>query len=545
MATPHKKEESLEIETLIVVHEISDRDWIAYPLADPKLTVAGTGEIQLGELELFLTEHLREAPPDRLALFSYPDQTELQEYEVVLSRRDLPAKLRHEIPVSIPCVIVPHRKDSWVMVLPLQQTLHISAGEDLKETLTKEIQRYVAAREPKPGEFLRYFPDQRCRLKALTLSIERHDGKPPAEATKRRSTQAKLKREKEAVKTLESIGRRLGRRESVHPDQFVGRQRELRELSSLLGAKERSGVLVVGREASGKSALIRRWMRENNAGEKPSQLFSTSAAEIIAGMSGFGQWQERIKKVMEAAETLDAVLYFESFRGLFSDRPNGLVDLPGAMKPFLDEGRVRVMGELTPESLDRLENRATAFLGLFHKIRIDPLSRGESEDVLIRRIRDHQQRDPDGPTLDPDAIPALLDLTDRYIHYEAYPGKAVALLETVRSTTESYTHSKNEPLSATDLYEVFSLRTGIPPFLLRDDRRLEADRIETFFRTRIIGQDSAVQSVVASICVLKAELQPKGKPLATFLFIGPTAPMVDFGKRSSTFSSPNSIIAIR
>ena len=115
----------------------------------------------------------------------------------------------------------------------------------------------------------------------------------------------------------------------------------------------------------------------------------------------------------------------------------------------------------------------------------------------------------------------MVELAKRYLPYRAFPGKVIRFLEELLVTAES----EASPPSVVDLeraYDAFSLATQIPAFLLREDRPLLADRVIATFRERMVGQAEAVRRVVETLCVVKARLQPEGKPLASFLFIGPT-----------------------
>ncbi len=126
---------------------------------------------------------------------------------------------------------------------------------------------------------------------------------------------------------------------------------------NLLGGEKRQGVLLVGPELAGKSELLYAWLRAERKAGRERRVYATSGSRLIAGMSGFGQWQERVLRVMRAAQELDAILYFENLGELLAQHSTESIDLPGAMKPFLEEGKVRFLGELAPESLDLLESR--------------------------------------------------------------------------------------------------------------------------------------------------------------------------------------------
>ena len=117
-----------------------------------------------------------------------------------------------------------------------------------------------------------------------------------------------------------------------------------------------------------------------------------------------------------------------------------------------------------------------------------------------------------------------MDLADRYLPYRAFPGKAFRLYEELRAVHGDERGPDGRPVGLTveRLYEQFSLRSGVPAFLLRDDRALVLDDVIAALGRELVGQRAAVRRVAETVCVTKAGLQPTGKPLSTFLFVGPT-----------------------
>jgi ATP-dependent Clp protease ATP-binding subunit ClpC len=505
-----------DLETLVVVHELDNGEYLVHPLAAPTLASSGPLELALEEQRLFLGEHLAEEDADAVARFAFPATTTLLHVDVHVPRDGLPRKLQVRPPLSFPCVVVPHGPDRWVIALPLRHTFHVGAREDLEDAVRQEIRRLCLAQDLTPEEYAALLPRRRTELRPLRVTIDRAQATREGRAARKQLVEAR--RKKHAREVLESVARRLTP-DAGPPPPFVGRDAERRQLASLLGAKERLSVVLVGAERIGKSALFEDWLRGG------AEAYATSGARLVAGMSGFGQWQERIRRTMEAAETRDAVLHFENLGDLFSDRPDGHVDFPRVMRRFLEERRVRVVGELTPEAVALAERRHTGFLAQFQSVRLEPLSVESTRSVLDAHVAHHRRHDARTPTLSTEGVQTVLDLVERYHPYGAYPGKAVRLLDDVRATTERPPTGSGEappPLGPDDVHTTFSLKTGVPLFLLRDDVPLKEAEIRASLARRVVGQQEAVDRLASLVTMVKARLQPSGKPLATLLFVGPT-----------------------
>ena len=522
---PTRPASALELTTQLVVRELWSGGFVAFPVCDRSLcSIAPSLQTCLAQQRRFLARHLAAVAPEELARFTLPAGARLHETEVLIPREDLPRRLRIRQPIAVGAVVIPLLRESWVVLLPLDHTLYVAEGEDLDQAIRAEVSRIVTARDLSPYQYLRLLPPRAQWLESLTLSLELGEHGAPTRGLALLRQRVEQQRREEAHRVLRSVAVPLHESRDVREGPpVIGREAELRALGPLLGGKEPGAVLLLGPELVGKSALLIAWLRQELAAGRKRLVFSTSGSRLIAGMSGLGQWQARVGRVLKAARELDAILYFENLADLLAEH-SSFVDLPGAMKPALEEGRLRLCGELTPEALDLFEGRQAGFLSCLSRVRVGALAAEAADRAVRARVAYWADHEPDLPNLAPEALQPLLDLTERYQQAQPLPGKAVRLAEELRAMyrDERTAEGGPRPITTERLIEAFSLRTGIPAFLLRDDRPLRAEEVTRHFESRLVGQELAVRSVTGTLCVVKAGLQPVGKPLATFLFIGPT-----------------------
>ncbi|MFO0626447.1 MAG: AAA family ATPase [Polyangiales bacterium] len=494
------------------------------PINAPQLTAYGSDGVAAGDLRLFLSEHLAHVPAEHVARFAVSERARLEEVDVLLPREDLPRRIQIDTPLRVPCVVVPDGKHAWVIVVPLRHTFYLRDDESLDESVRAEVTRLVGAMELPPEEYLRLLPARTQYLITLDVDVSRPERTPAGKTLSRLKAARDRLRRQEAEDLLDSVAMPLHGKAARRPAPLYGRDDALKRLAARMEGTRRLSVLLLGPTLAGKSALARRWLAERVAHDPEARAWRVSGAQLIAGMSGFGQWEERVRRVMLAAETLDAVLYFDNLGDLFSDRATGHVDIPSALRPFLDEGRVRVLGELRADLADAAERRNGPFLACFSRIPVDPMS-AEASAAALRAHLAWGTRDGRAALRD-DAALTLVDLAERYLPYQAFPGKLFKLYESLRTLHENTRPPGRDgvipAITPEDAQEHFSVQSGVPAFLLRDDHALALDDVIRALRQRVIGQDEAVRRVAEVVCVVKARLQPAGRPLATLLFVGPT-----------------------
>ena len=474
--------------------------WSGHRLMAPvsELARATLGSEQEAEAALteFLTRYLEHAPAGLLARFSLPEDLQLRQVQVEIPRLDALRRRPGGVPtpIEVAALVIPAERDAWVVIPALDHTFYVPRTEDLDEAIRAEVRRTAAVLKPEPLDYLELLPPEHAELVTLTIRLSREAGGVAGAKARRRLVEARQRAE--ARQVLASVARPLTEPRGFRDGpEAVGLAEAQGRLSALLCGPDRVSVLLIGEPRVGKSELLWSVIRSRRQDGLPT-VWATSGAELVAGMSGMGQWQQRVRRVMEAAQTLDAILYLDDVGDLFGDQSHGM-DLPGAMRGFIEDHRVRVVAEASPAALARHDKRDPAFVAALHRVRVEAQDRAAAREAVWRRARFQEAADPDGPRLSDAAVEPLVELTHRYFPYRPFPAKAVDLYGAVRSLCA--------PRAAGD---------GAPPTI--------GPEVQAELCRRLVGQRAAVKAVVDAVCVVKAALQPTGKPLATFLFVGPT-----------------------
>ena len=510
----------------VLISEHPDGRCLVHPIVAPQFASYGDEDNALAEQSLFLRELLARAPPGDISRLSLPDGVVLRDVGVLLPRDDLPRRLQSDVPVAFSCIVIPagpagpkRGGDRWVIIPRVGHTFYVEEAEPLDEAIRSEIRRLIGSQDLSPWELLGFFPARAHRVEVLDVPIQ--DRERAGAGGSLRFALAEKARRIRAVEVLAGVTTPLHvTLRGAVPPPLVAREAELVQLQALLEGEDRMGVLLLGPEHAGKTALVRAFLAASS-----SLVYATSGAQLIAGMSGLGEWQERVREVMSAVQTLNATLYFEDLEDLLTERSeSGSVDFAGSMRPWLDEGKVRILAELRSDRLDTLEGRHPGFFACLSRLRVEPLSAATTLLALQKRVAHDAVAEPRRPRVEVEALPTLVDLAERYLPYGTFPGKAIRLYQDLRAAHERDPSAGGPPpvLGRSALYHVFSLSTGVPEILLRDDAALRVEDLSAALGKQIIGQDQAISALASTVGVIKAGLQPTGKPLATFLFVGPT-----------------------
>lgn len=319
-----------------------------------------------------------------------------------------------------------------------------------------------------------------------------------------------------------------------------GRDAEIERVAQSLLRKE--SVLLLGDAEVGKTAILHELVnrivwKQPPEGLHGKHVVSISTGGILAGTEYLGDWQTRLTDLLEAVkQDGNLLLYIEDVWGLrdagrATDKADGFATL---IRPYLERHDVTLIGETTPENFASGPHRQRgladepSLLKCFNVIKIEPTApdatRGILQAVARQLQRAHKVR------IEIAAIERGLELTRRFLPYQAFPGKAVRLLaeavrpqDTDERARQDAQVAGGEVVITADLVTAtFSRITGLPEKIISDRIPLTQEEIRAYFDERVIGQDEAISAVVNVVTLVKAELHDPGRPLGVLFFVGPT-----------------------
>jgi len=300
------------------------------------------------------------------------------------------------------------------------------------------------------------------------------------------------------------------------------RDHTLEHLTRMLAA--RRSVVVVGPSGVGKTTVIHELAHRiaaDRAGEalEGRAIWHVPPSRIMAGTIYLGEWQERCLKLVAAARAHGAILYLGDLLELVSVTQSGAgsgMSLPALLGPLLSQRDLTVLVEATPEAVSASEAAEPAFMGRLGRLLLPPLPPDRALTILSRIAqalgRQHSAEFSEA------ALHRVLDLCARFGDGDGLPGSGVALVsQCARRNTATSTE-----LTPDDITQAFCDQTGFPRDMVDPDRALPLETVEQFFGERVHGQAAATRHMVNVVAILKAGLNDPARPVASFLFSGPT-----------------------
>lgn len=340
---------------------------------------------------------------------------------------------------------------------------------------------------------------------------------------------------------LERLGRDLTKLASGNQlTPLIGREKEIRLLMQTLMLKDRNNPILIGDSGVGKTTIVGGLAQRIVDGKVPTELrgkrlIELSASTLVAGTKYRGEFEERLLKILEEAETSgNIILFIDEMHLLIGTgrAADGSIDAAGILKPALAGGRLRCIGATTQQEYRMIEKDAALERRLRPLLIEEPTA--DEALAILRGMRDLYEQHHHA-TITDEALYAAVHLSVQYMPNLRLPDKACSVLDEACSQARVFS-VENESQEQDDrdelgeppvivpamIAEVISYRTGIP---VRAPGREERDRLlslETRLKARVVGQDEAISRVSQAIQVARAGLKTRHRPMGVFLFLGPT-----------------------
>jgi len=317
----------------------------------------------------------------------------------------------------------------------------------------------------------------------------------------------------------------LAREEKLEP--LIGRAKELDEILNVLAKRFKSNVLMVGDPGVGKTAIAEGLATLIHEGDCPEflvdhEVYSLEIGSLLAGSKYRGDFEEKVKAVLEALNTKKKTILFideaHTMQGT-GGANNGSVDFSNMIKPAITKGTLKVIASTTWEEYYESFEKDRALMRRFYRVSVDE----PSNDTTIRILNGLSSRlnEFHDVVITDEAIKASVESAGRYIHDRKNPDKSIDLLDAA-CARQRVDGNKGAEITKELIFDQVERFTGVPADKMKGDNHELINNLEINVKSKLYGQDDVVEKVLERVYVNFAGIGNENKPTGSFLFLGPT-----------------------
>ena len=391
---------------------------------------------------------------------------------------------------------------------------------------------------------------------------------------------------KSRTPVLDNFGRDITKlAEEGRLDPIIGRENEIERVSQILSRRKKNNPILIGEPGVGKTAIVeglalRIMQRKVSRTLFNKRIVMLDLAALVAGTKYRGQFEERMKAIMnELEKSRDVILFIDEIHTIVgAGGATGSLDASNIFKPALARGELQCIGASTLDEYRQHIEKDGALDRRFQKVMVDPPSAEEAINILHNIKSKYEEFH--NVTYSDDAIKACVKLSDRYVTDRFLPDKAIDVLDEVgarvhlknihvpkhieelekqiedlkelknqavksqqyekaadlrdreskllrqlefaKSQWEEESKTKRYPVGEEEIAEVVSMMTGIPVKRVAQSESKKLIGMEKDLQEVIIGQNEAIQKITKAIQRNRVGLKDPTKPIGSFIFLGPT-----------------------
>jgi ATP-dependent Clp protease ATP-binding subunit ClpA len=310
-------------------------------------------------------------------------------------------------------------------------------------------------------------------------------------------------------------------------EPLIGRSKELDDIVNVLAKRFKSNVLMVGDPGVGKTAIaegLATMIADKTVPEflHGHELYSLEVGALLAGSKYRGDFEEKVKAVLDALNTKKkSVLFIDEAHTMkgSGSASNGSIDFANMIKPAITKGTLKVIASTTWEEYYESFEKDRALMRRFYRVSIDEPSHESTIRILkglSTRLNDFHEVD-----ISEEAVVAAADSSARYIHDRKNPDKSIDLLDAA-CAKQRVAGNKGAIITKELIHEQVERFTGVPADKLNGDNYDRINSLEVNIKSKLYGQDETVEQVLERVYVSFAGIGNESKPTASFIFLGPT-----------------------
>ncbi len=312
-------------------------------------------------------------------------------------------------------------------------------------------------------------------------------------------------------------------------DPLIGREKEVDRTVQILCRRNKNNPLYVGDPGVGKTAIAEGLAKRIVDGDVPDVLaeatiYSLDMGSLLAGTRYRGDFEERLKNVMQELEAMPhAILFIDEIHTVIGAgaTSGGSMDASNILKPALQGGGLRCMGSTTYKEYRSYFEKDRALVRRFQKIDVYEPSIEDTIKIL-KGLRPYFEAHHNVKYTN-DALKTAVELSARYINDRKLPDKAIDVIDEVGASRMLVAENKRKKtVTAKDVEEVVAMIARIPPKSVSTDDRKALSTLERDLKTVVFGQDDAIDQLASAIKLSRAGLREPQKPIGSYLFSGPT-----------------------
>ncbi|MCG6144761.1 ATP-dependent Clp protease ATP-binding subunit ClpA [Leptospira bandrabouensis] len=314
-------------------------------------------------------------------------------------------------------------------------------------------------------------------------------------------------------------------------DPCIGRDTEIERTIHILSRRRKNNPIFVGEAGVGKTSIVEGIAERVVKGLVPKSLlnleiYSLDMGLVMAGTKFRGEFEERLKAILqEVVGKPERIIFIDEIHTIVGAGAvsGGSLDASNLMKPALANGELKCIGTTTYKEYKSIFEKDHALSRRFQKIEVTEPSREDAIEILKGLKPKYESFH--GVTYSPKAIEACVDLSSLHLRDRFLPDKAIDLMDESGAFVKLRDEKKEKAKKQVGILEIESLVAKIakiPEKTVKADDKKKLEHLDSEIKSVVFGQDHAIEQVVDAIHYSRSGLSDEGKPIGSFLFVGPT-----------------------